>query len=105
MAVLKRLLEAGKLTPVVDRTYLLSEVSEAMRYLEEGHAQGKGVIPCEGNTNEDSSSHSVGEDVTGDHRSGSRGCACLETPYLRGTLWQPAHGQADPTDRTGELGE
>jgi hypothetical protein len=73
MAVLKRLFETGKLTLVVDRTYLLSEVSEAIRYLEEGHAQGKGVIPCEGNTKEDSSSHSVNEDVTGDHRSGSRG--------------------------------
>jgi hypothetical protein len=74
MAVLKGILEAGKLTPVVDRTYLLSEVSEAIHYLEEGHSRGKGVIPCEGNPKEDSSSHSVGEDVTGDHRSGSRGC-------------------------------
>ena len=44
MAVLKRLLEAGKLTPVVDRTYLLSEVSEAIRYLEEGYALGKVLI-------------------------------------------------------------
>jgi Zinc-binding dehydrogenase len=88
MAVLKGLLEAGKLTPVVDRTYLLSEVSEAIRYLEEGHAQGKGVIPCEGNTKEDSSSHSVGEDVTGDHRSGSRGCVpgdALPTRYAMAT--------------------
>ncbi|CAN5600353.1 NAD(P)-dependent alcohol dehydrogenase [soil metagenome] len=44
MAVLKELLEAGKLTPVIDRTYPLSEVSEAIRYLEAGHAQGKVVI-------------------------------------------------------------
>jgi NADPH:quinone reductase-like Zn-dependent oxidoreductase len=44
MVVLKELLEAGKITPVIDRTYSLSEVPEAIRYLEEGHAQGKVVI-------------------------------------------------------------
>jgi NADPH:quinone reductase-like Zn-dependent oxidoreductase len=40
----KELLEAGKVTPVIDRTYPLSEVPDAMRYLAEGHAQGKVVI-------------------------------------------------------------
>ena len=44
LVVLKELLEAGKLTPVIDRTFPLSEVSEAIRYLEEGHARGKVVI-------------------------------------------------------------
>jgi NADPH:quinone reductase-like Zn-dependent oxidoreductase len=44
MVVLKEFLEAGKITPVIDRTYPLSEVPEAIRYLEEGHAQGKVVI-------------------------------------------------------------
>jgi NADPH:quinone reductase-like Zn-dependent oxidoreductase len=44
MVVLKELLEAGKITPVIDRTYSLSEVPEAIRYLEGGHAQGKVVI-------------------------------------------------------------
>jgi NADPH:quinone reductase-like Zn-dependent oxidoreductase len=44
MAVLKEFLEAGKLTPVIDRTYPLSEVPEAIRYLEEGQARGKVVI-------------------------------------------------------------
>ena len=44
MIVLKELIESGKLTPVIDRTYPLSEVSEAIRYLEEGHARGKVVI-------------------------------------------------------------
>jgi NADPH:quinone reductase-like Zn-dependent oxidoreductase len=44
MAVLKELLEAGKITPVIDRTYPLSEVSEAIRYLEEGYALGKVLI-------------------------------------------------------------
>jgi NADPH:quinone reductase-like Zn-dependent oxidoreductase len=40
----KELLEAGKAKPVIDRRYTLSEVAEALRYLEEGHAQGKVVI-------------------------------------------------------------
>ena len=44
MELLKELLEAGKLTPVIDRTYPLGEVAEAIRYLEEGHARGKVVI-------------------------------------------------------------
>ena len=44
LVVLKELLEAGKITPVIDRTYPLSEVPEAIRYLEEGHARGKVVI-------------------------------------------------------------
>jgi NADPH:quinone reductase-like Zn-dependent oxidoreductase len=41
---LKELIESGRLTPVIDRTYSLSEVPEAIRYLEEGHARGKVVI-------------------------------------------------------------
>ena len=41
---LKELLEAGKVVPVIDRHYPLSEVAEAMRYLEAGHARGKVVI-------------------------------------------------------------
>jgi NADPH:quinone reductase-like Zn-dependent oxidoreductase len=44
MVVLKELIEVGKVTPLMDRTYSLSEVPEAIRYLEEGHAQGKVVI-------------------------------------------------------------
>jgi NADPH:quinone reductase-like Zn-dependent oxidoreductase len=41
---LKELLETGKVVPVIDRAYPLSEVPEAIRYLEKGHAQGKVVI-------------------------------------------------------------
>jgi len=41
---LKELIEAGKVTPVIDRTYPLSETPEAFRYLDEGHARGKVVI-------------------------------------------------------------
>jgi len=44
LVFLKELLEAGKVVPVIDRRYPLSEVPEALRYLEEGHAQGKVVI-------------------------------------------------------------
>jgi NADPH:quinone reductase-like Zn-dependent oxidoreductase len=44
LMVLKELIESGKLTPVIDRSYPLAEVPEAIRYLEEGHAQGKVVI-------------------------------------------------------------
>ena len=44
MGLLKELLESGKLTPHIDRTYPLSEVPEAIRYLQEGHAKGKVVI-------------------------------------------------------------
>jgi NADPH:quinone reductase-like Zn-dependent oxidoreductase len=38
LVVLKELIEAGKVTPIIDRTYLLSEVPEAIRHLDEGHA-------------------------------------------------------------------
>ena len=44
MLVLKELIEAGKVLPVIDRTYRLSEVPEAIRYLRKGHARGKVVI-------------------------------------------------------------
>jgi NADPH:quinone reductase-like Zn-dependent oxidoreductase len=44
LLVLKELIESGKVTPVIDRPYPLSEVPEAIRYLEEGHARGKVVI-------------------------------------------------------------
>jgi len=37
-------MEAGKLVPVIDRRYPLSEAADAIRYLEKGHAQGKIVI-------------------------------------------------------------
>jgi NADPH:quinone reductase-like Zn-dependent oxidoreductase len=41
---MKELLEAGKVTPVIDRRFPLPEVADAIRYLEAGHAQGKVVI-------------------------------------------------------------
>lgn len=44
LIVLKDLLEAGKIAPVIDKRYTLSEISEAIRYLETGHARGKVVI-------------------------------------------------------------
>lgn len=44
LVTVKELLEAGKIVPVIDRCYPLSEVAQAIRYLEEGHARGKVVI-------------------------------------------------------------
>ncbi|HWC76551.1 MAG TPA: NAD(P)-dependent alcohol dehydrogenase, partial [Blastocatellia bacterium] len=44
LMILQELLASGKVKPVIDRTYSLSEVPEAVRYLEEGHARGKVVI-------------------------------------------------------------
>jgi NADPH:quinone reductase-like Zn-dependent oxidoreductase len=44
LAVLKELVEAGKLVPVIDRRYALSDVPEALRHQGEGHARGKSVI-------------------------------------------------------------
>jgi NADPH:quinone reductase-like Zn-dependent oxidoreductase len=44
LLVLKDLIDAGKVTPVIDRTYPLSATPEAVRYVEQGHARGKVVI-------------------------------------------------------------
>jgi NADPH:quinone reductase-like Zn-dependent oxidoreductase len=44
LAVLKELVEAGKIAPVIDKHYSLSEVPKALRYQGEGHSQGKIVI-------------------------------------------------------------
>lgn len=44
LLLLRELLETGKVTPVIERTYSLQEVPEALRYVGEGHAQGKIVI-------------------------------------------------------------
>jgi NADPH:quinone reductase-like Zn-dependent oxidoreductase len=44
LIMLAGLIQAGKLTPVIERTYKLSEAPDALRYLNEGHARGKIVI-------------------------------------------------------------
>jgi NADPH:quinone reductase-like Zn-dependent oxidoreductase len=44
LQLLKQFIEDGSVTPVIDRTYPLAQVPEAIRYLEEGHARGKIVI-------------------------------------------------------------
>ena len=49
LAFLKELFETGKVVPVIDRRYKLSEVPEALRYFGEGHAKGKIVITLEHN--------------------------------------------------------
>jgi hypothetical protein len=47
LTVLRDLVQAGKVTPVIDRRYALGDVPEAIRYLEDGHARGKVVITLE----------------------------------------------------------
>ncbi len=44
LAALTQLIEAGKLKPIIDRTYALAEASDAFAYLNEGHARGKVVL-------------------------------------------------------------
>jgi NADPH:quinone reductase-like Zn-dependent oxidoreductase len=44
LKILADLMESGKITPVIDRTYKLNEVPQALKYLEQGHARGKVVI-------------------------------------------------------------
>jgi len=47
MTLLADLMQSGKITPVIDRTYKLNETADALRYLEQGHARGKVVIKLE----------------------------------------------------------
>jgi NADPH:quinone reductase-like Zn-dependent oxidoreductase len=47
LVALKELIEANKVTPVIDRRYMLSEVREAIGYLKDGHARGKVVLSVE----------------------------------------------------------
>lgn len=44
LEILREMLDSGKVRPVIDRTYPLDQASEAVRYLETGHAQGKVVV-------------------------------------------------------------
>jgi len=47
LAILGDMMQSAKVKPVIDRTYKLSDLPEAIRYLEEGHARGKVVITVE----------------------------------------------------------
>ena len=47
MSILADLMQTGKITPVIDRTFRFSETADALRYLETGHARGKVVITIE----------------------------------------------------------
>src|SRR5438874_2292557 len=47
LTILGDMMQSGKVKPVIDRTYKLSQVPQAIRYLEEGHARGKVVITVE----------------------------------------------------------
>jgi NADPH:quinone reductase-like Zn-dependent oxidoreductase len=58
--VLRDLMREGKITPVIDRQYALSEVPEAIRYLEQGHARGKVVVTVAGDSVPDGAAVSAG---------------------------------------------
>ncbi len=47
MTILADLMQSGKVTPVIDKTYKFNEVPAALRYLEQGHARGKVVVTVE----------------------------------------------------------
>src|SRR6266705_1929794 len=47
LTILGDMMQSGKLKPVIDRTYKLDQVPDAIRYLEEGHARGKVIIAVE----------------------------------------------------------
>jgi NADPH:quinone reductase-like Zn-dependent oxidoreductase len=47
LTALGDLMQSGKVTPVIDRTYKLGQIADAIRYLEEGHARGKVVITAD----------------------------------------------------------
>lgn len=48
LALINELFEAGKVAPVIDKSYPLGEVAEALRYFGKGHAKGKVVITVKG---------------------------------------------------------
>ncbi len=52
LTIMRELMKAGKVTPVIDRRYSLSEVPEAIRYLGEGHARGKVIVTLEHNASQ-----------------------------------------------------
>ena len=47
LAFLGDLMQSGKVKPVIDRTYKLSDLADAIRYVEQGHARGKVVITAD----------------------------------------------------------
>jgi len=59
LTILGDLVQAGKVKPVIDRRYRLSEVPDAIRYLEQGHARGKVVITLDPNAEVSPASSSV----------------------------------------------
>jgi NADPH:quinone reductase-like Zn-dependent oxidoreductase len=68
LQVLKQLIEAGKLTPVIDRTFSLTEVPDAIRYLHEGRARGKLVITVRGADRRAAHRSSVSTELTAERK-------------------------------------
>ncbi len=47
LTTLQQLIEAGTVTPVIDRSYTLGEIPKAIQYLEEGHTPARSLSPCD----------------------------------------------------------
>jgi len=47
LTILADMMQSGTVKPVIDRTYPLSQIADAIRYLEQGHARGKVIITVE----------------------------------------------------------
>ena len=59
LVVMKKMMETGKVVPVVDRCYPLSQVPEAYKYLESRRARGKIVVIVKDNTNLQETPHEI----------------------------------------------
>jgi hypothetical protein len=87
LIVLTELIESGQVTPVIDRTYPLSQTPAAIRYLQEGHAQGKVVIKV-----------TIGRRISGPNTA-SRSLASVCSPTVEGRSWLPAAPRSPPRPR------
>jgi hypothetical protein len=59
LTTMHELMKSGKVTPLIDKRYRLNEVSEAIRYLEEGQVRGKAVVTLQSVATPDHALHST----------------------------------------------